>query len=260
MIYNAVDNPINSVIVYGGKVRLETTISVTDLSNVKLTYTKNANATQNIQNTNGVSVDSFVYKGKTTNPIFDSLTVSTNQTISSGLYTTTITLTFTDVLLQNNNIDKNDFSAEYSGSSTTVHTAVISSGKVELTIKTDNNAVVDSDFFLTYTKNTNTTKNIGDGMDNYVDTFNYIPGFAFRDTTISNGKISLNWTTPLNDTVSIDKDDFTVTIDGEPEIITAAEISTKSVLLTSTNTITDASLVRATYTKNTTVSKKIIKK
>ncbi|MAR49516.1 MAG: hypothetical protein CML42_00145 [Rhodobacteraceae bacterium] len=257
MIYNAVDNPINSVIVYGGKVRLETTISVTDLSNVKLTYTKNANATQNIQNSNGVSVDSFVYKGNTTKPTFDSLTVSTNQTISSGLYTTTITLTFTDTLLENNNIDKNDFSAEYSGSSTTVHTAAISSGKVVLTIKTDNNAVADSDFFLTYTKNTNTTKNIGDGMDNYVDTFNYIPGFAFRDTTISNGKISLNWTTPLNDTVSIDKDDFTVTIDGEPEIITAAEISTKSVLLTSTNTITDASLVRATYTKNTTASKNL---
>ena len=144
MIYNAVDNPINSVIVYGGKVRLETTASVIDLSNVKLTYTKNANAAQNIQNSNGVSVDSFVYKGKTTKPTFDSLTVSTNQTISSGLYTTTITLTFTDVLLQNNNIDKNDFSAEYNGSSTTVHTAAISSGKVVVTIKTDNNAVVDS--------------------------------------------------------------------------------------------------------------------
>ena len=259
MIYNAVNNPINSVIVYGGKVRLETTISVTDLSNVKLTYTKNANVAQNIQNSNGVSVDSFVYKGKTTKPTFDSLTVSTNQTISSGLYTTTITLTFTDVLLQNNNIDKNDFSAEYNGSSTTVHTAAISSGKVVITIKTDNNAVVDSDILLTYTKNANTTKNIGDGMDNYVDTFTYVPGFAFRDTTISNSKISLNWTTPLNDTVSIDKDDFTVTIDGNAEVITNAEISGKHVLLTPTNTITDPTLVRVTYTKNATTASKNLK-
>ena len=57
-------------------------------------------------------------------------------------------------------------------------------------------------------------------MDNYVDTFNYIPGFAFRDITISSNKISLNWTTPLNETVSIDKDDFSVTIDGNAEVIT----------------------------------------
>ena len=220
MIYNAENNPISNISVVGGKIRLETTKSVTDLSNVKLTYTKNANTAQNIKNSNGVSVNSFVYKGNTTKPIFDSLTVSTNQTISSGLYTSTITLTFSDLLLQNNNIDKNDFSVEYSGSTTTVHTASIVSGKVEITIKTDNNAVADSDLLLTYTKNNDTTKNIGDGMDNYVDTFNYIPGFAFRDITISSNKISLNWTTPLNETVSIDKDDFSVTIDGNAEVIT----------------------------------------
>ena len=257
MIYDSTVNTINSVEIVSGKLHVKSDVMVTDLSNVKLTYTKNASAAQNLKNSNGNTVDSFIYRGKTTKPTFDSLTVSTNQTPSNGLYTSTIELTFSDLLLQNNNIDKTDFSAEYGGSPTTVHTAVISSGKVQLTVKIDNNAVADSDFFLTYTKNTNTTKNIGDGMDNYVDTFNYIPGFAFRDTTISNGKISLNWTTPLNDTVSIDKDDFIVTIDGEPEIITSAEISTKSVLLTSTNTITDASLVRATYTKNTTASKNL---
>ena len=257
MIYNAENNPISNISVVGGKIRLETTKSVTDLSNVKLTYTKNANTAQNIKNSNGVSVNSFVYKGNTTKPIFDSLTVSTNQTISSGLYTSTITLTFSDLLLQNNNIDKNDFSVEYSGSTTTVHTASIVSGKVEITIKTDNNAVADSDLLLTYTKNNDTTKNIGDGMDNYVDTFNYIPGFAFRDITISSNKISLNWTTPLNETVSIDKDDFSVTIDGNAEVITNAEISGKHVLLTPTNTVTDPTLVRLTYTKNSETSKNL---
>merc|ERR1712054_358702 len=128
-------------------------------------------------------------------------------------------LSFSEIIKDNANIDKNDFSVIFEDVAHTISSVEISDGKVNITPAVEELCDVE----ITYTKNATSSKNITDRADNAVDTFTYksTKRTTFKDYSLKhnsvyndNTTIHLGFTGEILENNNIDKNDFSVTVNG----------------------------------------------
>ena len=117
---SGIKKKVKTVEVSNSKLLIEINETISDINLVKVIYIKNSEYNYNLIDNNGVSVETFEHIQNSSNTTFSA------QTIASG----NVQIEFSDTILDNTNIDTNDFELFISGQANSVSSVSVSNGKV----------------------------------------------------------------------------------------------------------------------------------